>query len=169
MTIPKLRAAHRLLALWLVLPFSLMSFTGCLLQLKPWISFIQPQSQVSAAGALQTSVDLVTLPALLSAAALIPEAKVSAWSDIQSIDVRPKLGVARMRTKNDFELQVDLSNGKVLSAAPRYTSFLISLHEGVYFGKFVHNALFVPASVFLLILNITGICLLSRHYLRGNI
>jgi uncharacterized iron-regulated membrane protein len=48
-------------------------------------------------------------------------------------------------------VQIDMSTGKVLSTAPNYTSFIIRLHEGTYFGAW-YNLIVVGASALALIL-----------------
>ena len=163
-----IRETHRFLALWLVLPFFFICFTGCLLQVKGFIPSLQPANLSSSNGSLDKILNPISLPLLLSAAKTVPEAKVSNWGDVDSVDVRPKLGVARLRTRNHYELQFDLANGSILSAGPRYTSLLIALHEGAYFGKMIHWALFIPVSVALLCLNFSGFCLLKKFYRKGK-
>ncbi len=167
MRIAKIREKHRLLALWLVLPFGFISLTGCLLQLKSWIGAIQPKSYSSAVGPLETISAPSSWADLLAAAKGVPEAKVEGWADVASVDIKPKLGVARLRTKSNYEVQLDLSNAKILSAAPRYTSLLVSLHEGSFFGDALRLVVFIPASIALLFLNFSGACLLKQYYRRG--
>ncbi len=156
-----IRRWHRVLALLTALPFLVIVVTGCLLQTKQWLSSLQPKSQKSRAGPLSQPI---AWEALLNAVRGGSSAKD--WSDLEVVDIRPKLGVARARTRDGFEVQVDLVTGEVLSAAPRYTSWLIELHEGAFFGKIVQNGIFVPSAFALLALAFTGFWLLARHYLK---
>jgi uncharacterized iron-regulated membrane protein len=156
-----IRRWHRWLALATALPFLVIAVTGCLLQIKKWIPAIQPVSQKSPSGVLSVPI---AWPALLESIKGVPEAKVSAWKDIQVLDVRPALGVARARSKTGYEVQVDLATGAVLSAAPRYSSWLIEIHEGAVFGDLVRNGVFVPTAFAILALSLSGIWLLYRHY-----
>lgn len=156
-----IRRWHRWLALATAVPFLIIVVTGCLLQLKRWIPAIQPPSQKSATGAMASPIAWETL---LGSVRTVPQAEVTKWADLQTVDIRPALGVARARSKNGFEVQVDLSTGKVLSAAPRYSSWLIEIHEGAVFGDWIRNGIFVPSAFALLALTLTGFWLLYRHY-----
>jgi len=158
----RFRQFHRLSA-WLVgFPILLIVSTGILLQIKNWIPWIQPPSQKG--GKLTPSL---RLDALLKASQSVSSANVREWRDIRSIDIRPLKGIARVRTRSDYEITIDLESERVLQAAPRRTSFLIELHEGSFFGDKVQYGVFLPAAVLLLILWGTGIVLLFRPWGMG--
>lgn len=161
---PTNRQVHRWLSIIVVIPFFIVVTTGCLLQVKRWFPTLQPPSLKSEAGPLKASS--IGWDAILTAMKATPEANVSGWKDIKAIDVRPALGVARARTKDGYEVQIDLASGKVLNAGRRWSSLLIEIHEGAYFGAPVRNAVFVPSAFFMLILTITGVSLLVIHYSR---
>src|SRR4051812_12519669 len=96
------------------LPFLVVVGTGCPLQLKRGVPALQPPSSRSAAGNLDRIAAPIGWDAILSAVRSVPEAGVRRWQDIQAIDVRPALGVARARTMRGYEVQVDLASGTVL-------------------------------------------------------
>lgn len=159
-----MRFWHRFIAIITLLPLLVVVSTGILLQIKAWVPAIQPASQKSDRGAFRDNSEAIPYSAILEVAKADTQAAVTTWADIKVIDVRPQLGVARVRTTNHHELQIDLHTGKLLSSQRRYTSLLIELHEGAYFGALTRNAVFVPTAFGLLFLTLSGVLLLYRHY-----
>jgi hypothetical protein len=96
----------------------------------------------------------------------VPEAKISSWKDVSQIDIRPANGNIRVRSKVDmWEIQIDGTSGEIKSSAKRRQSFLVSLHEGAYFGPGVRYGLFLPSAIGVFFLLLSGIYLLVKHYL----
>ncbi len=156
------RNVHRWLSIVVAIPFFVVVITGCLLHVKRWVPALQPPSQKSEQGAMKP--DAVGWDVILTALKGVPAADVKSWKDVKAIDVRPALGVARARTSHGYEVQVDLASGKVLSQGQRWSTVLIEMHEGAYFGPWVRNWVFLPTAIFMLILNVTGVWLLAKHY-----
>jgi uncharacterized iron-regulated membrane protein len=159
-----MRQWHRWLALITLPAFLIIVLTGCLLQIKRWIPAIQPESKKSSVGSLEKISSPVGWEKILSAVKGLPEANVQSWNDVKTLDVRPALGVARVRTKSGYEVQVDLATGESLSSAMRYSSLLIEIHEGAFFGDFIRNKIFVPTAFLLIFLTFSGLVLLIQHY-----
>ncbi len=149
------RKIHRIAAWIVFIPFILMLITGLLLQMKPWLPWIQPPVIKGSIQHPQISFDQI-----LQASVSDPVAQVQSWNDIQTIDVRPSNGVARVRTKSNYEISIDLGSGKVLQTAPRRTQLLIQLHEGSYFGKGIRNGFFIPVALLLILMWLSGVILL---------
>ena len=158
------RKLHRWISLLIAIPFSVVVVTGFLLQVKRWVPAIQPPSAKSERGGLRDIPKPLGWDGLLLALTSVPAAQIKSWADVKQIDVRPALGTARARNKHGFEVQVDMATGKVLSAAQRYSSLLVEIHEGAFFGDWVRNGIFVPTAIAMLILTATGIWLLFLHY-----
>lgn len=160
-----MRAWHRRIALLTLIPFTVILATGVILQIKRWIPGIQPESKKSLALS-STPSTLQTLPQLFTTAASVPEAEIGSWSDIHMIDIRPELGVARVRAQNDIEVQIDLHDGRILHSGKRLTGTLIEIHEGAFFGQWIRNGIFLPTAVLSLFFILSGVFLLKTYYLR---
>jgi uncharacterized iron-regulated membrane protein len=149
------RKLHRI-AVWISgVPLLLIVCTGILLQLKAWIPWIEPP--VENMGFKVPAIDFATV---FKVARSVPAADVKKWADIRNIDVRPAKGIANVRTRNEYEISIDLETGHVVQAAPRRTSLLIQLHEGSFFGKEIKYGVFLPVAILFFVLWATGIYLL---------
>ncbi len=159
--IAKSRKIHRVSAGFAGVPILLIVITGILLQVKIWVPWIQPPSQKGSV--LDPSL---SLNVLLDASKTVSAADVLSWSDIRSIDIRPSSKTARVRTSSEYEITIDLGTGKVIQAAPRRTGILIELHEGKFFGDMFRYGVFLPSAILLLVIWITGLCLLVLPKLK---
>lgn len=160
------RRWHRWLALATALPFAIVAITGCLLQFKRMFPFLQPESRTSAGTPFAQGNAPVPWESLLAAARSVPEAGIAEWKDVKVVDVRPALGVARLRSQGSFEVQVDLADGKVLSAGPRRASAILEIHEGSFFGPWIREWVFSASAMATLGMTATGLVMLFRYYFR---
>jgi uncharacterized iron-regulated membrane protein len=156
-----LRRWHRWVSVVVALPFLLTLGTGTVLLLRGQMDWIQPRAEKSTALVDANSPSL-SLETLFLRVRALPEAKIRTWNDVKAIDIRPATGVARFRTKNGLEAQVDLYSGEVLRIAPRRSSFLIELHEGSFFGEGYRTGVLLPAALGLLFLLFSGLFLFFR-------
>lgn len=148
------RRLHRWGGIVTLVPLAIMAGTGVLLQLKKESAWIQPPT-------LQGSGDApaVSFERILDAARSVPEARIDGWRDVDRIDVRPDDGIAKVRGRSRWEVQVDTSTGAVLGAAYRRSDLIESLHDGSFFGNWVKSGLFLPTGVVTLTLIVTGMWL----------
>lgn len=124
--------------------------------LKKEIDWIQPPTQRSA---MTQSMPDVSYAQLLTAAQSRPEAGIVQWTDIDKIDLRPSKGIAKIISKTGWEVQVDTSNARVLSANYRRSDVIESIHDGSYFASWTKLYLFLPIGILLIIMWGTGIYL----------
>ncbi len=148
------RRLHRWGAIAVGLPLLLVIATGLLLQLKKQLDWVQPPEMRGVGGEPSISLD-----DMLAAARSVPEAGVASWDDIDRVDLRPGKGMAKIRTRNAWEVQVDTATGEVLHAAVRRSDLIESLHDGSYFGEWAKLGVFLPSGVVLGVLWITGLWL----------
>lgn len=161
-----MRRFHRIFSLLVTIPFFAIVCTGVLLQCKRWLPSIQPPSQKSEAGALAHQTPPLQWENFLESLRGVKEAEIERWGDVKAIDIRPALGVARVRSKAGYEIQVDLASGKVLSHAKRLSSLLVEIHEGSFFGPGIRDFVFVPCAFLLLFVFASGLWMLITHYSR---
>ncbi|MEO0463841.1 MAG: PepSY-associated TM helix domain-containing protein [Pseudomonadota bacterium] len=150
------RQVHYWLSLAIFLPAGLMFVAGGMLMLKKEVEWIQPSTE---RGAVESQIPAASFDAILAAAAQHPEAGISEWSDIDRIDLRVDRGIAKLRAKSGWEVQVDTANAEVLKVAYRRSDLIESLHDGSFFSDEVKLFIFLPTGVLLLIMWGSGIYL----------
>ena len=148
------RRLHRWGAILTLLPLGLVIATGLLLQLKKQLPWVQPAT-------VRAEVDHpeISFNELVDSAKTDPNAAVEDWQDIDRIDVRPKRGIAKIRCKNRWELQVDLADGKILASNYRRSDLIESLHDGSFFSDGAKLWIFFPNGLILFGLWVSGIYL----------
>jgi uncharacterized iron-regulated membrane protein len=154
------RKAHRWGAVAVAVPFLLVLLTGCLLQLKKELTWVQPATKKGEAKAPSASFDTI-----LAAVKGVPEAAVKGWGDIDRMDVRPKDGIVKVQCKNRYEVQVDFQTGKVLQVQYRRSDLIESLHDGSFFDDAFKVYVFLPVALVVLMLWFTGLYLFALPYM----
>lgn len=156
------RTIHNWLSIFIALPVLLLIISGLLLQLKKDVEWIQPPSVRGENAETPT----VSHSDLLSAATSVPQTAGLKWSDFERIDYKADRGMVKFITFEGWEIQVDTTNGSVLSVAQRQSDFLEKLHDGSYFGDFVKYYITLPTGVVLFILWITGLWMFIYPYVK---
>ena len=146
-----MRKLHRWGAVACALPLLLVIVTGLLLQVKKQLTWVQPATRSGS-----VSQPEIGFEAILSVAQTVQEAEVRSWADIVRLDIQPKKGVVKVQCKNQWELQVDLGSGEVLSSAYRRSDWIESLHDGSFFSDWAKLGVFLPSGLLLLSLWFTG-------------
>ncbi len=145
------RRLHRWGAILTLAPLLVVICTGILLQVKKQVSWVQPPTQRGSAAVPSISFDRV-----LEIARGIDCAAVASWDDIDRLDVRPDRGIIKIRARSRWEIQIDAGSGEVLHVAYRRSDLIESLHDGSFFGDPVKLWVFLPSSIILLGLWLTG-------------
>ncbi len=134
-----------------------VSVTGLLLLKKKQFAWLQPPTQTGAAG---TAADFITVQKLLDSVVELKHPDFPDTEAIDRIDFRPGKRIFKVRSvHNNTEVQVDATNGNVLSMATRRSDFLEALHDGSWFGAWLHNILMPLAAVANFLLVVTGLYL----------
>ena len=150
------RQVHYWLSLAILVPAGIMFLAGIVLMLKKDVDWIQPPT---ARGVVEAQLPTVNYGELLVAARAHPEAGIEEWSDIDRIDLRVDRGIAKLRAKTGWEVQVDTSTAEVLHVAYRRSDLIETIHDGSFFAEWVKLYVFLPAGVLLVIMWATGIYL----------
>ena len=145
------RKAHRWGAAISAAPFLLVLVTGCLLQLKKDVAWVQPPTRKGASKEPTAGFD-----AILAAVKAVPEAEVRDWGDVERMDVRPRDGVVKVQCKSRYEVQVDFQTAKVLQAEYRRSDLIESLHDGSWFHDAAKVYVFLPVALVVVVLWATG-------------
>ena len=136
----------------IALPVIIVIISGQLLLLKDNLAWIEPPT---AKG--QGDAPTLKMSEVLTISKTIPEINVTGWDDIRRIDVRPGKGVMKIRTRGGWETQIDHQTGEVLQVAERRSSLIESIHDGTFFHDNIKLWVFLPSSIVLLILWLTGL------------
>jgi len=127
--------------------------------LKKEIDWIQPPTE---RGVMSNQIPDISYSVLLEASQSRPEAGIDQWSDIDKIDLRPSKGIAKVISNTGWEVQVDTSDGKVLSTNFRRSDVIERIHDGSYFAGWTKLFLFLPVGLLLIVMWGTGIYLFFR-------
>jgi uncharacterized iron-regulated membrane protein len=146
------RKIHNWGSIIVAIPIIIIIGSGLLLQVKKEFTWIQP-AEIKGVG----KTPKISLDQILEITKTVPEAGVSSWKDINRLDVRPSKGMVKVRAENDWEIQIDLKDGRVLQKAYRRSDLIESIHDGSYFHDLVKHWLFLPSAIVLLGLWLTGI------------
>lgn len=156
------RKWHRWVSVIIALPFLVTIVTGIILATRGFNSWVQPEYPPMKTAGLSVSFEQI-----LAAVQSVPEAQIQTWKDVSQIDIRPDKGNIRVRARaTQWEIQIDGSTGEVTGKGIRRASFLVSLHEGAYFGSFVRYGIFLPAALGVFFLLISGIYIFAQPYFK---
>lgn len=149
---------------WIVfVPLLVVFVTGFLLILRQQFEWIQPTKIKTGHSVIEK-----TWSEIYQQARHVTEAEIKQESDVSKVVLRPSRGLVEVFSKNRYHLQIDGKTGEVLNVAPRYTGLLITLHEGVFFGRWVKSWIFTPTAFFAICLWLTGFVLLFKIKRKAN-
>lgn len=131
-----------------------MLLSGVLLLLKKDIAWIQPPSQRGVAEGMPLDIE-----AVLAIASAHKPLEVQTWDDVNRLDIRPGRGLVKLRANNGWELQIDWATGEPLLLAYRRSDIIEALHDGSFFHEWMKYGVFLPASLVLLLLWVSGVYL----------
>tara|TARA_B100001029_G_scaffold179816_1_gene191306 strand:- start:3726 stop:4154 length:429 start_codon:yes stop_codon:yes gene_type:complete len=137
-----------------------MVSSGIMLQLKKQSNWIQPNVEVAS------SSKPIMLQSYLDAVSSVKEANISSWDDIERIDIRPDKGIAKIKSKNNWEIQIDIETTEIYAKNYRRSDIIESIHDGSFFSEVVKYGWFLPSGILLLILSLTGIYMFFIPILR---
>jgi len=121
--------------------------------LKKEIDWIQPPTE---RGVVSNQIPQISYSHMLTLSQGTVEADITEWSDIDRVDLRPSKGIAKVISKNGWEIQIDTSNGTVLSTNFRRSDVIESIHDGSYFSGWTKLFLFLPVGLLLILMWGTG-------------
>ena len=148
----QLRKIHYWISPFIFIPILIIFSTGILLQLKKQSDWVQPPIQQGV-----SNVPSIEFQEMLEAAKSVPEAGINSWEDIDRIDVRPEKGISKIRSNNQWEIQIDNQTNEILLVEYRRSDIIESIHDGSFFTDYVKFGWFLPTAVLLIVMSISGI------------
>ena len=133
------------------------SVTGFLLLLKKEFAWIQPSTQQGEAGPPSA---YISSERLFDVVLDQEHPDFRSLEDVDRVDLRPGKHVAKVRSeRNDTEIQVCMTTGRVLSVDVRRSDWLERLHDGSMIGKPFHDYVMPVVALALLFLVFSGLWL----------
>jgi uncharacterized iron-regulated membrane protein len=154
------RKLHYWISPIIFIPVVIIFSTGVLLQFKKQSNWIQPNVVITSKS------KPAMLNSYLESAKTVSEAKIYSWNDIDRIDIRPNKGIAKIRSKNNWEIQLDIESAEIYSVSFRRSDIIESVHDGSFFSDYVKFGLFFPSGILLIVLSFTGIYMFIVPILR---
>ena len=148
----QLRKIHYWISPFIFIPILIILSTGILLQLKKQSDWIQPPIQQGV-----SNIPSIEFEEMLEAAKSELEAEINSWEDIDRIDVRPDKGISKIRSNNQWEIQIDNQTKEILSVEYRRSDLIATIHDGSFFSDYVKFGWFLPAAILLIFMSISGI------------
>jgi len=159
-----LRTVHKWSGIVLAVIFLNLAVTGFLLLQKKNYDWLQPPTRQGAAGA---PADLITMPELFAIVLDQQHPAFTEVADIERVDFRPATRVHKVRSRHGHaEIQVDAVTGTVLSVDVRRSDLIEDLHDGSFWGRWLHHWLMPVVPVALLFLTASGLYFWLRPHLR---
>ncbi|GAA6170637.1 hypothetical protein NBRC116592_03070 [Colwellia sp. KU-HH00111] len=157
------RTIHKWASIVIAIPLLIIFVTGILLLVKKEFHVLQPPTMKG-----HGQVPTIIFNQILTIAKTIKNAEIKSWQDIDRLDVRPSKGIIKVRTKNNLEIQLDASSGKVLYVAQRNSDLIESIHDGTFLEKNANLWLMLPVAIASIVILITGVILFFIPYLKKN-
>jgi uncharacterized iron-regulated membrane protein len=164
------RLTHKWTGIILAVVLLNIAVSGFLLIVKKDFDWIQPPTQKSEGGSV---AQFITIEKLYEIVLSQDHPDFKLPTDIDRIDVRPGKAIYKVKSEHNYsEIQVDAVSGKVLSRATRNSDLIEKLHDGSFYGNWVHDWVMVLVSFALVYFTGTGLYLwlfpkLRRKRRRG--
>lgn len=154
------RKLHYWISPIIFIPVVIIFSTGVLLQFKKQSNWVQPNIEITS------DSKPVMLNPYLESAKTVAEAEISSWDNIDRIDIRPDKGIAKIRSKNNWEIQLDLETSEIYSVNYRRSDIIESIHDGSFFTDYIKFGVFFPTGILMIVLSFTGIYMFIIPILR---
>lgn len=156
------RNLHKWLGIIPAIIFLMVSITGILLIFSKQLA-LSPKMQKGVQADLNTAIPVEQV---IKTSMDLKNENLKTLKDIKRVEFHPLNRVYKVRTKSGFEVQIDMSTGKVLKAEKSISSTILSLHTGAFFGTWFKEYIVGGSSVALIIVTITGVYLFVNPIVR---
>jgi uncharacterized iron-regulated membrane protein len=151
------RELHKWTGLAMSLVFLLIAVTGIMLLFKEEWGF-QPKTERGEEAEVN---QYMSIDELLSATYAKDYEGLKSLKDVNRIDMRPNRNVAKIRSNDELEIQIEMTTGNVLSVGYRHDKLLEDIHDGSFFGDWFKYIIVTASGVILIFL-----CF-SAYYIWG--
>ncbi|OQY02296.1 MAG: hypothetical protein B6I20_07070 [Bacteroidetes bacterium 4572_117] len=177
MKVKTYRKLHRVLVPVLVLFFLIVSVTGLVLAWKKHSTgILLPETEKGASSKMDNWLQLDSL-STIAALCLKDSISGNISARIAKIDIRPQKGIAKFIFEDHYyEIQLDCTDGKILSVGKRNSDWIEEIHDGSIVDrvfdlkgdpvKVFYSTIIALASLFM---SITGIIIWNKRRKKLNI
>jgi uncharacterized iron-regulated membrane protein len=159
------RSLHRWIGFIACLFLATISVTGFFLAMKGRFGFMRPPVQEAAA--LGRPEDILPVAEVLRIAFAAGHPELSEVGEVDRVDYRPGDNVFKVVSKDGYrEVQVDGTEGKIVSDAFRNDQLMEDIHDMSFFADAAHGYLLPVVAVCLCFLSITGIIIFLTPVIR---
>jgi uncharacterized iron-regulated membrane protein len=152
----KTRSLHRWIGFLASLFLAVISVTGFFLAMKDRFAFMRPPVQDAAK--LERAEDILPVAQILQIAFDKGYPELSEVGDVDRVDYRPKDNVFKVVSKEGYrEIQVDGTQGTVVSDAFRNDQLMEDIHDMSFFADLMHGYLLPVVALCLAFLSLSGI------------
>lgn len=145
------RKLHYWIAIISAVPMIIIGVTGILLMLKKDVAWVQPPTQKAA-----IPTDYRAWQPILDATAEAVATPNLTWKDVDRIDFRPQKGLYKVQLESNWEVQIAAENYQIMSVEFRRSGIIEAIHDGSFFTDLIKYGVFLPTSVLVVALWITG-------------
>ena len=148
------RKLHKIIGLGISLFIIISALSGILLAFKKQADFIQPGSQKGSSTKVE---EFLPIDRLMQISIQKVEKE---HAIIDRLDIRPEKGIAKVLFKDlNWEMQIDLNTGAVLSQQARYSDLIERIHDGSIISEGFKLISMSTLGIGLLILCFSGLSL----------
>lgn len=155
---------HKWTGIILAIVFLNIAVSGFLLLIKKDYDWIQPPTMSGVEGSVD---EFITVRRLVDVVLAENHPDFASFDDIDRVDFRPGKRVHKVRSKHNYsEIQVCAVTGEVLHRDWRPSDLLEQIHDGSFFGDWVHDYFMLLVPVGLAFLAVSGLYLWIAPKLR---
>lgn len=159
------RSLHRWIGFIASLFLALIATTGFFLAMKGQLAFMRPPVQEAAK--LNRPEEILPMSRILEIAFKAGHPELSEIKEVDRVDYRPKDNVFKVVSKDGYrEIQVDGTEGKIVSDAFRNDQLVEDIHDLSYFADATHQFVLPVVAVCLLFLSLSGIFIFATPIFR---
>lgn len=149
-----IRKLHRVLGLSICLLVIISATTGILLSYKKQAEWIQPPTQYGTSSQTELFISIDSIHEIGIKQVIGLKNPVT----IHRIDIRPEKGIAKILYEDaNWEMQIDIITGKVLSQKARYSDLIERIHDGSFISEGFKIGSMTYLGLGLLILTLSGL------------
>lgn len=161
----RIRSLHRWIGFISCLFLAVISVTGFFLAMKGQFAFMRPPVQEAAK--MERPEEILPMAEILRIAFDAGHPELSEVKEVDRVDYRPKDNVFKVVSKDGYrEIQVDGTQGKIVSNAFRNDQLMEDIHDMSFFADAAHGYLLPAVAVFLCFLSLSGIVIFFTPIFR---
>jgi len=151
-----LRNLHKYIGLGACVFLMVISVTGFFLAIKGNVDWMRPKSQTG--GEVTSLTDVIGVGVALESAFAVGIPELKSDEDVDRFEYHADKNIYKIISKEGYhEVQIDGSDGKVLSQGKRFDQLNEDIHDLSFFADVAHAWVLPWVAVFLFFLGLSGV------------